>query len=177
MFFGLTNSPATFQIMMNTIFRRQVMLGWFSIFMDDGIIHTKHLPYETPKQHHQRHRKYIHEIFDILKENDLFVKLEKCAFEQEETDYLGVIMGKGWLRMDPKKLQGVANYPVPQNIMDVRAFLGFTRYYRYFIQNYLAIVQPLLDLTKKGSVFKWEHWHQEAFDKIKAIMCKAPVFL
>ena len=89
---------------MNTIFRRQVMLGWFSIFMDDGIIHTKRLPNETPEQHLQQHRKYVHEIFDILAENDLFVKPEKCTFEQEETDYLGVIVGKGWLQMDPKKL-------------------------------------------------------------------------
>ena len=56
-------------------------------------------------------------------------------------------------------------------------FLGFTGYYRYFVQNYSAIVCPLLDLTKKGSVFKWEPHHQEAFDKIKAIMCKAPVLL
>ena len=140
MFFGLTNSPATFQMMMNTIFRRQVMLGWFSIFMDDSIIHTKHLPNETPEQHLKRHRKYVHEIFDILAENDLFVKPEKCAFEQEETDYLGVIVGKGRLCMDPKKLQGIANYPTPQNVTDIRAFLGFTGYYRYFVQNYSAIV-------------------------------------
>ena len=119
MFFSLTNSPATFQMMMNTIFRRQVMLGWFSIFMDDSIIHTKRLSDETLKQHVKRHRKYVHEIFDILAENDLFVKLEKCTFEQEETDYLGVIVGKGQLQMDPKKLQGVANYPILQNVTDV----------------------------------------------------------
>ena len=153
------------------------MLGWFSIFMDDGIIHTKCLLDETPERHLKRHRKYIHEIFDILAENDLFIKLEKCTFEQEETDYLGVIVGKGRLRMDLKKLQGVANYPVPQNVTDIRAFLGFTGYYRYFVQNYSAIVRPLLDLTKKGSIFKWEPCHQEAFDKIRAIMCKAPVLL
>ena len=83
--------------MMNMIFRQQVMLGWFSIFMDDSIIHTKCLPNETSKQHLKRHRKYVHEIFDILAENDLFVKPEKCAFEQEETNYLGVIVGKGRL--------------------------------------------------------------------------------
>ena len=87
--------------------------------MDDGIIHTKCLPHETTKQHILRHCKYVHEIFNILEENNLFVKLEKCAFEQEETDYLGMIVGKGWLRMDPKKLQGVANYPTPQNVTDV----------------------------------------------------------
>ena len=63
--------------------------------MDDRIIHTKRLPNETPEQHLKRHRKYVHEIFDILAENDLFIKPEKCAFEQEETDYLGVIVGKG----------------------------------------------------------------------------------
>ena len=79
--------------------------------------------------------------------------------------------------MDPKKLQGVVNYPIPQNVIDIRAFLGFTGYYRYFMQNYSAIVCPLLDLTKKGNVFKWEPWHQEAFDKIKAIICKAPILL
>ena len=79
--------------------------------------------------------------------------------------------------MDLKKLQGMANYPVLQNVTDVRAFLGFTGYYRYFVQNYSAIVHLLLDLTKKGSIFNWESCHQEAFDKIKAIMCKAPVLL
>lgn len=177
MFFGLTNSLATFQMMMNTIFQQQVMLEWFSIFMNDRIIHTKHLPHETPEQHTLRHQKYVHEIFDIPKENDLFMKLEKCAFEQEETNYLGVIVGKGQLWMDPKKLQGVADYLIPQNVMDVQAFLGFTGYYRYFVQNYSTIVHPLLNLTKKGSIFKWEVQCQEAFDKIKSIMCKAPVLL
>ena len=87
--------------------------------MDNGIIHTKRLPNETPEQHLKQHRKYVHEIFDILAENDLFVKPEKCTFEQEETNYLGVIVGKGQLQMDPKKLQGVAKYLVPQNITDV----------------------------------------------------------
>ena len=81
--------------MMNTIFRRQVMLGWFSIFMDNNIIHTKCLPHETQKQHLERYCKYVHEIFNILEENDLFIKPEKCTFEQEETDYLGIIVGKG----------------------------------------------------------------------------------
>ena len=95
MFFGLTNLLATFQMMMNTIFRRQVMLGWFSIFMDDGVIHTKQRSDKTKEQHVARHRQYVHEIFDILVENNLYVKPEKCTFEQEEIKYLGVIIGKG----------------------------------------------------------------------------------
>jgi hypothetical protein len=85
-----------------------------------------------------------------LEQHDLYVKLEKCAFEQEEMEYLGVIVGKGKTHMDPKKLMAVANYPTPTNVMDVRTFLGLTGYYWYFVEGYSAIARPLLDLTKKA---------------------------
>ena len=175
MFFGLTNSPATFQMMMNTIFQQQVMLGWFSIFMDDRVIHTKQRSNETKEQHITQHCQYVHEIFNILTENDLYIKPEKCTFKQEEIKYLGIIVGKGQLCMDPKKLHAVLNYLTPRNIMDVRAFLGFTGYYRYFIKNYSAIVRPLLALTRKSATFHWGKAEQEAFNKIRTIMCQAPV--
>ena len=143
--------------------------------MDDGIIHTKQREDETEEQHIARHRQYVHEIFDILAENDLYVKPEKCAFEQEEVEYLGVIVGKGRLRMDPKKLHAVLNYPTPRNVTDIRAFLGFTGYYRYFVKNYSAIVRPLLALTRKSATFHWGKEQQDAFDEIRTIMCRAPV--
>src|SRR5260370_11195926 len=105
MFFGLTNSPATFQMMMNTIFRKQVAQGWLSVYMDDLAIHMRRRPGEMEEEHRQRHKEYIHTILDILEENDLYLKPEKCAFEQEEIDYLGIIVGQGTLKMDPKKIQ------------------------------------------------------------------------
>jgi hypothetical protein len=71
------------------------MLGHFSVFMDNGVIHTKRHQNETEEQHLLRHRQYIHEIFDILAENDLYIKPEKCTFEQQKIEYLGVIVGKG----------------------------------------------------------------------------------
>ena len=95
------------------------MLGQFSIFMDDGVIYTRPLEGETHKEHLARHWKYVHKIFNILVENDLYVKIEKCAFEQEEIEYLGVIIGKGEIKMDPKKLQGVADWPVPKTVTKV----------------------------------------------------------
>jgi Reverse transcriptase (RNA-dependent DNA polymerase) len=97
-------------MMMNTIFQREVQEGWFSIFMDDGIIYTKRYSNETNEQHIRWHRTLVQHIFDILEANDLYVKPEKCASEQEEIEYLGVIIGKGHLKMDPKKLKGVADY-------------------------------------------------------------------
>jgi hypothetical protein len=119
MFFSLTNLPAAFQMMMNTIFQREVQKGWFSIFMDDGIIYTKRQPGETEEKHWTQHWELVHCIFNILEANDLYIKPEKCAFEQEEIKYLRVIIGKGKTQMDPKKLIAVANYPIPQNTTDV----------------------------------------------------------
>jgi hypothetical protein len=118
-FFGLTNSPATFQIMMNTIFQKEVAQSWMSVYMDDIAIHTKPKPGESHDEHLTRHRKYTHHVLDKLEQEDLYLKPEKCAFEQEEIDYLGVIVGRNQIRMDPKKLKGVADWPTPKTPMEV----------------------------------------------------------
>jgi hypothetical protein len=80
-FFGLTNSPATFQMMMNTIFRKEVAQSWMSVYMDDITIHTKPKPGKSHKEHLTQHRKYTHHILDKLEQEDLYLKPEKCAFE------------------------------------------------------------------------------------------------
>jgi len=78
-------------------------------------------------------------MLDKLEANNLYLKPEKCAFEQDKIKYLGVIIGKGRLHKDPKKLKGVADYPVPKNPTDVRAFLGLCGYYHYFIPHFSHI--------------------------------------
>jgi hypothetical protein len=139
MFFGLTNSLATFQRMMNTIFRVELAQWWLSIYMDDILIHTKREKGETEEEHKARHRKYVHIVLDWLEEHNLYLKPEKCKFEQTEVDYLGVIVGNNQVCMDPKKLKGVADYPLPTTPTEVRRFLGFMGYYHYFIPNYSKI--------------------------------------
>jgi hypothetical protein len=177
MFFRLTNSPATFQMMMNTIFQCEVQEGWLSIFMDDSIIYTKRCPGKTEEQHWKQHQELVHHIFDILEKNDLYVKPEKCAFEQDKIEYLGVIIGKGKTWMDAKKLMVVANYTVPQSTTDVHVFLGFTGYYQYFIPSYLQVARPLLDLTKKMIPWHWGMDQEKAFLTLKQLMCSAPVLM
>ncbi len=120
MFFGLTNSPTTFQMMMNTIFRTEVAQGWLSVYMDDIAIHTKHEKDETEQQHLERHRLYTHHMLHKLEQNDLYLKPEKCDFEKKEIDYLSVIVGNGRIQMDPKKLKGVADWPVPHMLRHYR---------------------------------------------------------
>jgi hypothetical protein len=143
--------------------------------MDDIAIHTKPKPHETEEQHRARHRQYTHHVLDKLEENDLYLKPEKCAFEQQEIEYLGVIIGQNKIRMDPGKLKGIADWPVPRNPTEVRQFLGFTGYYRYFVPNYSKIARPLLDLTKKGLVWRWDLAQHKAFEELKTRMCCSPV--
>jgi hypothetical protein len=107
MFFGLTNSPATFQIMMNTIFRREVAQGWLSVYMDDIAIHTKPHVNESDSQHHKRHEMLMHQVLQKLHDNDLYLKPSKCEFAKEEIEYLGVIIGRNQMRMDPSKLDSI----------------------------------------------------------------------
>ena len=175
MFFGLTNFPATFQVMMNKIFRMEVAQGWLSVYMDDIAIHMKPLNGETEQQHEQWHKQLIHQILKKLEQHDLYLKPEKCKFLKREIEYLGVIIGNGVLKMNLKKLESIKNWAVPNNPTEIRKFLGFTGYYRYFTPNYSQIAWPLLHLTKKMTLWEWMNVQQLAFDLLKALMCKAPV--
>jgi hypothetical protein len=163
--------------MMNTIFRQEVALGWLSVYMDDIVIHTKWQNEETEVEHQAQHWQYVHHILDKLKENDLYLKLKKCKFEQEEIKYLGLIVGRNKLWMDPTKIQGVATWKEPMNPTEVHKFLGFTGYYQYFIHNYSKIARPLLDLTKKATPWNWERWQQKAFDELKWRMTSSLVLM
>jgi hypothetical protein len=129
MFFGLTNSLATFQAMMNEIFRMEVAQGWLSVYMDDIAIHTQPFNEETEQQHKQRHKQLIHQVLEKLEEHDLYLKPEKCEFLKREIKYLGIIIGNGVLKMNLKKLESVKNWVVPNSPTEIRKFLGFTGYY------------------------------------------------
>jgi hypothetical protein len=143
--------------------------------MDNIAIYTKPKGGETAEQHLARHRQHTHHVLDILEENDLYLKPEKCEFEKDEIEYLGVRVGRNSLRMDPKKLESVSSWPTPRKPTHVRQFLGFTGYYRYFVPNYSNIARPLLDLTKKTVEWDWGKPQQEAFDKLKTLMCCSSV--
>jgi len=90
-------------------------------------------------------------------------------------EFLGVILQNGTIHMDPAKTQGVADWPRPSNVTEVRSFLGFTGFYRYFIPNYSKIARPLLDLTKKTTPWHWDIRQKQAFEHLKTLMCRQPV--
>ena len=94
MFFGLTNLPATFQLIMDHIFRDLINTRKVSVYINDIVIHTKTL---------EEHRCITKEVLKILQANKLYIKLEKCEIEKEKIEYLGVVVSEGRVEMDPVK--------------------------------------------------------------------------
>jgi len=165
MFFGLTNSPATFQTMMNEIFRDLISGGHVIIYMDDILIFTDDIA---------SHRLITCQVLQILQDNNLSLKPEKCAFEVEEVEYLGVIISHGTMHMDPKKIEAVTSWPTPQNKKDVQQFLGFVNLYRRFIRNFARLATPLNRLC--GSVpWTWGSTEKEAFLALRKAATDGPV--
>src|SRR5580692_960740 len=167
MFFGLTNSSATFQTMMNAIFAPEIAEGWLIVYMDDILIATK--------DNTKFHEACIHRVLERLCLHDLYLKPEKCTFEQCQMEFLGIVLENSTVQMDPAKLKGVAEWQTPQRVTDVRAFLGFTGFYCYFVPNYSNIVWPLIQLTKKNATFRWTEKCKNAFEHLKMLMCSRPI--
>jgi hypothetical protein len=130
MFFRLCNSPATFQAMMNDIFRDMLNEGWLIIYMDNILIYSN-----DPEEH----QKQTLCVLARLHENDLFLKAEKCKFDVKEVEYLGLIISKNKITMDPTKLAGVCDWLALMNVKGVRSFLGFGNFYQRFIGHFVEI--------------------------------------
>ena len=121
MFFGLTNSPATFQAMMNKLLRDLINTGKMVAFIDDIIIGT-----EMEKGHNE----LVAEVIKRMEENDLYIKPEKCKWKVREVGFLGVIIGPEGIKMEKEKMKGVLEWLTPKCVKDVQKFLGLANYYR-----------------------------------------------
>jgi hypothetical protein len=162
--FGLTNAPATFQALMNKLLANHLRKNVL-VFFDDILIFSKTL---------EDHKIHLAQVFEILRNNQLFAKLTKCEFAQEKIEYLGHIISSTGVSTDPMKIQAICNWPEPTGVTQLRGFLGLTGYYRRFIQGYGIICKPLFEALKKNG-FVWGDRQKEAFESLKLIMTKAPV--
>ncbi|HEV7736662.1 MAG TPA: reverse transcriptase domain-containing protein, partial [Chlamydiales bacterium] len=165
MFFGLTNAPATFQTMMNDLFRDLITRNEVVVYIDDILIYSDNL---------EHHHKIVREVLEILRQNNLCLKPEKCLFDRLEIPYLGVIISENRIRMDPAKVKGVTEWPVPRAKKQLQAFLGFLNFYRRFIKDFSKVAHPLHHLTGKVP-WEWTTKCQDAFDGLKKLITSAPV--
>src|SRR6202023_3420170 len=163
MYFGLTNSPATFQTMMNALLND---LPGVIVYIDDILIST-----ETEEGHDA----IVLEVLKRYKDNDLFLKPEKCFFKVREVEMLGMIIDPEGVKMDPAKLEAISQWPVPTKVKEVQSFLGFANYYRRFVKDFSKIATPLHKLTKKDCSWSWNNDCQKAFDILKQRFMDKPI--
>ena len=168
MFFGMCNSPATFQGMMDAIFVDMIEGCIVIIYMDDILIFARN---------QEDLERYTKLVLQRLRENDLFLKALKCEFNKTRIEYLGMIVEEGKISMDPIKLGGIRDWPVPTTVKQTRSFLGFGNFYRRFITHFSDIARPLNNLTKKDKKFEWTKECQEAFDCLKMKFTEEPVLM
>jgi len=145
MFFGMTNSPATFQAMMNEILRDLINKGKVAVFVDDVLVET-----ETK----EGHDKIVEEILRRLEENDLYIKLEKYVWKARKIRFLEIVIGPDGIEMEAEKVDGVLNWPQPKNVKNIRKFLGLANYYRRFIKYFARVARLMNVLTWKDE--KWQ---------------------
>jgi len=111
----------------------------------------------------------------LLQKHNLFLKPKKCEFEKTEVEYLGVIISQNSIRMDPVKVAGVMEWPTPSNRKEVQSFLGFTNFYRRFIQGFSHLARPLFNLTRKDMEWIWGAEEQSAFNSLKEQITMAQI--
>ncbi len=150
--FGLTNAPATFQAAMNKVFAPNKydvdgsvnplseLSDYVLMFIDDILIFSKSA---------EEHLEHVRKVMQVLREHKILIKASKCTWGQEELPYLGHIVSKDGIKVDPKKIQAVADWPEPQNLTELQQFLGLTNFFRKYIQGYSNLAMPLTALLKK----------------------------
>ena len=158
MFFGLCNSLAMFQAMMDDIFGDMISQCIIIVYMDDIFIFT---PDEVTLTENTK------KVLARLRANDLFLKPTKCEFNKTKVEYLGMVIEEGRILMDPGKLKGIQDWPEPTTVKQTRGFLGFGNFYRRFIWCFSHLAKPLNDLLKKDQKFEWTDDCQQAFDELK----------
>ena len=127
MFFRMTNSPATFQAMINEILRDLINEEKVAVFVDNVLVET-----ETEEEHNE----IVEEILRRLEVNDLYIKLEKCMWKVRKIEFLGIVIELNGIEMEKEKVDRVLSWPEPKNVKDIRKFLGLANYYRRFIKDF-----------------------------------------
>ena len=163
--FGLTNAPATFCTLMNKVLH-PFLDRFVVVYLDDIVVYSESL---------EEHIEHLRQVFEVLRQNELFVKREKCSFAQKEVPFLGHIIGGGVIRMDRDKIRAIEEWKPPTKVTELRSLLGLANYYRRFVEGYSKIASPLTDLLKKGKTWDWNEDCQKAFEKLKEAMVSEPV--
>ena len=165
--FGLTSAPHTFQALMNNVLRPYID-KFVLVYLDDVMIYSRT---------EQEHLQHVELVLQALADAQLHIKASKCKFAKASTVFLGFLVNREGIHLDPKKVSAVHDWQLPSTITEVRAFLGFTGFYRRFIRNYSTIAAPLTSLTSATKPFppKLPAAAVDAFRQLQTAISTAPV--
>ncbi|GKA97986.1 putative reverse transcriptase domain-containing protein [Tanacetum coccineum] len=153
--FGLTNAPAIFMDLMNRVCK-PYLDKFVIVFIDDILIYSKS---------EEEHEVHLKTILDLLKKEKLYAKFSKCEFWLKEVQFLGHVVNRDGIHVDPSKVESVKNWKTPESSTKIRSFLGLAGYYRRFIENFSKIAKPLTCLTQKNKTYEWG-WGDETKMKL-----------
>jgi hypothetical protein len=152
MSFGLTNAPAYFMYLMNKVFI-EYLDKFVMVFIDDILVYSRS---------EEEHEEHLHRDLQKLRENRLYAKLSKCEFWMKQVAFLGHVISKGGISVDPSKVQDVLSWNAPTSVGDIQSFLGLAGYYRRFIKGF-SITKPMTELLEKDKKFEWTSTCEASF--------------
>jgi len=165
MSFGLTNAPAHFMYLMNSVFMPELD-KFVVVFIDDILIYSKN---------EEEHAEHLRIVLQRLREHKLYAKFTKCEFWLKEVPFLGHVISENGISVDPSKIQDVLNWEAPTSVPEIRSFLGLAGYYRRFVPDFSKIAKPMTELLKKGVKFNWNDKCDQAFLTLRKLLTSAPV--
>jgi hypothetical protein len=165
MSFGLTNAPAHFTYLMNSVFMPELD-KFVVVFIDDILIYSKN---------EEEHAQHLRIVLTRLREHKFYAKFSKCVFWLEEIQFLGHVLSARGIAVDPSKVKDILEWKPPTTVHQVRSFLGPAGYYRRFIPDFSKLVKPITSLLKNETKFNWSSKCNEAFEKLKTLLITAPV--
>jgi hypothetical protein len=167
MSFGLTNAPAYFMYLMNSVFMPELD-KFVVVFIDDILVYSRN---------EAEHTKHLHTVLQRLRDHQLYAKLSKCEFWLREIKFLGHTISQDGVSIDPEKVQEVMNWKPPTTVRQIRSFLGLAGYYRRFIPDFSRIAKTMTELLKKGVKYEWSQKCEDAFHTLRQHLTTAPVLV
>ncbi|KAL5571283.1 hypothetical protein UlMin_020880 [Ulmus minor] len=155
--FGLTNAPAAFMDLMNRVFKAYLD-KFVIVFIDDILVYSRS---------QEEHANHLRMVLRTLVEHRLYAKFSKCEFWLQSVQFLGHVISKDGLSVDPAKIEAVSKWAAPTSVTEIRSFLGLAGYYRRFVKGFSTLAAPLTTLTKKDQKFEWSDKCEQSFQELK----------
>jgi len=165
MSFGLTNAPAHFMYLMNSVFMPELD-KFVVVFIDDILIFSKN---------EEEHAEHLRIVLQHLREHKLYAKFSNCEFWLKKVQFLGHVLSEDGISVDPSKIRDVLDWKTPETVPEIRSFLGLAGYYRRFVPDFSKIARPMTELLKKGVKFVWDDKCDQAFQTLRKLLTSAPV--